>query len=263
MLKSSNVKGEINTLLINIPNDIFNNNNLNNNNNNNNSNTNNNNSKNLNINFNSGCNKNINNNNSININSNNDFHQNKENNSHRDKNISNNITNVNININIQQVEIKENPLEEQIEDPSDSKKGDINFLKKQRNQNFNLNIKEIKEINEKDEPLRDLLTPSNNNQNQIEKASPSKNWRKLSIIFKSLNSFKRYDTKNLVNNEDLDCDLQDYREKLNTLKNKKSTLFSQDCDGQPEFANVRYLSVEEREMYRISVKERILQVIVE
>jgi len=172
---------------------------------------------------------------------------------------------VNININIQQMEIKENPLVGLIEDvyPSDSKKGDINFLKRQRNEKFNLNIKEIKE---KDEPLKDaLMTPSSHNlNNQLEKASPSKNWRKLSIIFKSLNSLKKYDTKNLQNNNDLDCDLQDYREKLNTFKNRKSTIYSEDCDdGQGEFANVRHLSVEEREMYRISVKERILQVIIE
>lgn len=181
--------------------------------------------------------------------------------------MSNNITNVNININIQQVEIKENPLDEFLKEKSDSKKGDINYLKKQRNEKFNFDIKEIneiKEIKEKDEQTKDIgYTSNSNNLQQIEKASPSKNWRKLSIIFKSLSSFKRYDTKNLDNNDDLDSELQDFREKLNTLKNKRSTVFSEDCDNQQEIANIRYLSVEERELYRISVKERILHVIIE
>ena len=170
---------------------------------------------------------------------------------------------MNININIQQLEIKENPLEEVIIEKSDPKKGDINFLKKQRNEKFNLNIKGIQEIKEKDDSLKDLGTPSNKIVNLNEKASPLKNWKKLSNIFKSLNSFKRLDTKKLKSNEEIDSELQDFREKINTLKYKKSTLFSEDCENQQEFANVRYLSIEEREMYRISVKERILQVITE
>lgn len=224
VIKTNNLKGEINTLLINLPNNIFN----------------------------------KDNNQSI-------HNEDKEINI---PNKSNNITNVNININIQQLEIKDNPLEDFIYERTDSKKGDINFLKKQRNQKLDLNLKDIKEIKEKEEPIRELGTPKSNlngqtNNYQFEKASPSKNWRKLSNIFRSLNSLKKYDTKNLENNNDLDTDLQDYRERINTLKNRKSTLFSDDCENQREFANVRYLSVEEREIYRISVKERILHFIVE
>ncbi len=215
VITKSNANGEINTLLINLPNKIFGNNH-------------------------------------------------KKSDSQPNK--SSNITNVNININIQQLEIKENPLDGLICDRINSKKGDINFLKKQRNEKLNLNIKDIKEIKELYKEDENLIDKNNNNYNNnlnIEKASPSKNWRKLSNIFRSLNSLKRYDTKYLENNNDLDSELQDFRERLNTFRNKKSTLFSEDCEQQREYGQIRYMSVEEREIYRISVKERILQVILE
>lgn len=217
IVKANNVNGDFNTLLINIPNNIF-----------------------------------------------------KEKNEQETTN--NNITNVNININIQQVELKDRMKEEPIHRKSNSKTGDINILKRERNQNFKINLDELNNINtvrEKESNFRDYDIQNektvnyNTNPYQIEKASPSKNWRKLSNIFRSLNSLIRYDTKNLENNNDLDSDLQDYREKINTFKNRKSTIFSEDCEAQRDVPHVRNLSVEERELYRISVKERILKVIIE
>lgn len=54
--------------------------------------------------------------------------------------------------------------------------------------------------------------------------SPSKNWKKLSNVFRSLNSLKRYDTKNIGNDSEIDQELADYKQRLfaNTIKNRQS-----------------------------------------
>ena len=180
-------------------------------------------------------------------------------NNKNEDNINSNITNVNININIQQID-RHNTNEDKINCKNDSKKGDINYLKNTRNENNNYNIKENEII-----PYK-KITSDTVKDDPVQPTSPNKNWRKLSNIFRSLNSLIRHDTKNLDNNNDLDTDLQNYKEKINTLRNRKSTFISEDGDNnhnQREFDNIRNLTNEEREIYKISVKERIYQVIVE
>jgi hypothetical protein len=214
---------------------------------------------------------------------------------------NNAITNLSININIQQIEIKDNLNMDKdvnmnmnrnmnmnlnynintnmdmkmdmyqnknkeelnpvnyIEDIQDEKRGDINILKNTQiknldNYNYNYNLYDIKDIRQ----LNEVSSKQNNlSEKNTMKPSPSKNWRKLSNIFRSVNSLKKLGTKSLINNKEIDNDLDDFREKLNTLKKNKSRTNSENFEPEP----VRNLSLEQREIYRISIKERLFAAI--
>jgi hypothetical protein len=84
--------------------------------------------------------------------------------------------------------------------------------------------------------------------------SPSK-WRKLSNIIRSVKGLFRYDTRNIGNDNDIDNELKDYKDRLlnNTLKNRDDFRIN-------ESFNMSQIAQDE---YNENLKEQVMQYIIE
>lgn len=120
----------------------------------------------------------------------------------RSRQVINNTTNLNININIQN-------------NPERNDK----FEKNNEYQNLEVNSYTTPRVS----TLRDRVY-GNDNESSSPK-SPSK-WRKLSNLFKSINSLQRYETKNIGEESEIDSEMKDYKYRLygNTVKVRKSVI---------------------------------------
>lgn len=94
------------------------------------------------------------------------------------------------------------------------------------NVNININLENAKIYKDPKNyfPYNDSFT------SLISPKSPSKNWKKIKNLFKSINSFRRYQTKTIEDEAELEEDMQDYKLRLfdNTIKIRKMVALSDD-----------------------------------
>jgi hypothetical protein len=91
-------------------------------------------------------------------------------------------------------------------------------------------------------------------------SSPMKNWKKLQNLFRSLNSFHKYETKNINDETEFDIDLKDYKTRLfdNTIKVRKSTL----DESKKSLFDSKLIKILEDDKFNINFKEEIHKLIV-
>ena len=97
-------------------------------------------------------------------------------------------------------------------------------------------------------------------------ASPSKHWKKLSNLFRTMKSLHRYETKNIVDESGFDYEMKDYKDRLfdNTIKGRKLPSTPGDSDKKSLFDSklIRLLD-EESQTKKINYKEEIYRIIVD
>jgi hypothetical protein len=91
--------------------------------------------------------------------------------------------------------------------------------------------------------------------------SPKKNWKKLSNLFRSLNSLHRYETKNFVDDSEFDVEMKDYKSRLfdNTIKGRRlPTLQQADADSNKKsLFDSRLINLLENEYGNVDNKSQI------
>jgi hypothetical protein len=97
-------------------------------------------------------------------------------------------------------------------------------------------------------------------------ASPSKHWKKLSNLFRTMKSLHRYETKNIVDESGFDYEMRDYKDRLfdNTIKGRKLPSTPGESDKKSLFDSklIRLLE-EEGQTKKINYKEEIYRIIVD
>jgi hypothetical protein len=96
-------------------------------------------------------------------------------------------------------------------------------------------------------------------------SSLSKKWRILSNVVKSVNSFRRCNTKNLENEEELDQDLNNYKEwyanSIDKKKRNRDSLFGVSKSGLPRKSTMH--NIFHPEIFKDNLKETIVNIILE
>jgi hypothetical protein len=117
-----------------------------------------------------------------------------------------------------------------------------------------------------------LQYPSSPGRSSI--SSPSKNWKKISNLFRTMKSLHRYETKNLVDESGFDCEMKDYKERLfgNTIKMRienNDNDNNENDDGTKSLFDSKLIQLIEQqaqqalEEKKINYKEEIYRIIVD
>jgi hypothetical protein len=128
--------------------------------------------------------------------------------------------------------------EEQKVDVKSLRRRSMGSMHNTTNVNININIKHVSPrsrktvVYEKNEMLESEISSRNDviipKKMQIHngEGSPSRRWKKISNLFRSLNSLSKYETKNLENESDLDFEMRDYKDRLfnNTIRIRNSAM---------------------------------------
>lgn len=158
-------------------------------------------------------------------------------------------TNVNININI--IEPKSSNL--YIISKPNSAKSDKSLEKL-----------ESRKISPRLEKRHSSPKPIQSNVNFYESPprSPSKNWKKISNVIRSVNSLRKYNTKNIDNESEMDEDLQDYKERLfnNTIKVREAK--NEQLESKTSNFSIKIHKDWEKSELRFNTKEEIQNLII-
>lgn len=166
------------------------------------------------------------------------------------------INNINININIQQI---------QSNTSNNNNFKELNQLKS-NNRYANKSDEEENNLEVNDNEYYDQ-SPGKRTINSNFPESPSsisKRWRFLSNVVKSVSSFRRFDTKKLENEEELDQDLNDFKEKYaNSIDKKRRNRDSLAAakSGFMRFSTMK--NIFHPEIVKDSLKESIVNIILE
>lgn len=141
--------------------------------------------------------------------------------------------------------------------------GGINNLNFQK-MNININVQPkrgslLVEKTDENDPSDNCYSPSKSK-------SKSKNWRRLSNLFKSINKLSKLEAKNISSDCDIDKEIIEHQEKLyvkkSSMKSPERTIQNLQTTGNQNPAQIPlFQDNTNKEMYRLRLKENCLKLI--